>query len=298
MENTKTNCYNQMSELESNLIQYKNDYPISFNQIIYNNHRIIWMILLLFVVINIIPYIVYLTDNSGDIFMDYFVLCALIPIVKTTISLIKNREKSKEEQYLPTIQNIRQQLIEYEQYPDIKNYLKQFDETYKKVCEKKSKIKSKAYKLKQILIIIATTIVVGNALYFLLNFRDDQNPIAYLERNFPIDNKTTFITIKCLNDKANPIELLLSLDQKNNVTANFKTTKRYPENLRLTITDQNGNPVMEFPDVNWPANSQPEAAIINHDYYDKKIYYKPVYKLLTYLQTHQDSIFYTIEQIE
>lgn len=287
-----------MSELESNLIQYRNDYPISFNQIIYNNHRIIWMILLLFVVINIIPYIVYLTDNSGDIFMDYFVLCALIPIVKTTISLIKNREKSKEEQYLPTIQNIRQQLIEYEQYPDIKNYLKQFDETYKKVCEKKSKIKSKAYKLKQILIIIATTIVVGNALYFFLNFRDDQNPIAYLERNFPIDNKTTFITIKCLNDKANPIELLLSLDQKNNVTANFKTTKRHPENLRLTITDQNGNPVMEFPDVNWPANSQPETAIINHDYYDKKIYYKPVYKLLTYLQTHQDSIFYTIEQTE
>ena len=57
MDNKKTNCFNIISELESTLIKFSNDYPINVKQIIYKNDRLIGVIILVLVVINILPYI-------------------------------------------------------------------------------------------------------------------------------------------------------------------------------------------------------------------------------------------------
>lgn len=321
MDNKKTNCFNIISELESTLIKFSNDYPINVKQIIYKNDRLIGVIILVLVVINILPYIFKHYDLKTIAWVAWFIGPLVVRTVVEIHKYWSKREKSKFGLYLSQIQETRQQLVEYEQYPDIKLYLEQFDENVKKISKRKSEVNNKIKKMIIIIIVISSVIIGCNLLYFNSKYQDKvYNPVSDLQQTFNIDSSTTFITLRCLTPKTDDttklfgdkIDILLgeihqqvAMFVKPTETANISNQEEY----NISITDKNGNLITGCPIIYLREDSIYNASIMHHlhfedkrciykDVRNTKDYYRKTYNLLTYLQTHQDNIFYKIEKIE
>lgn len=304
MQNPKNYFYEIIGKLEYNLSRYRNSYPLSVRQIFNNYSRFVVFGIIVVIGGNIFLY----TDSEIFIVVGANALYLLIYQMMFTQVIDENKYN-----YLYKIRRIKAQMSSLLEYPDIKNYMDQFNQELKQTKEAKEDIKTKTRRVlikgvvvallfTGINILISQTIIPKNI--------DNQIFPTYsngnLKESFLVDNNT-FITISPLQNnvwisKGPKLTVTLEEDLHQKVALKIPKPSNEPfkeVNFRLFLTDKNGKRINQCPAFNYNANN-PNATtcLILNDIKDPKAYYYEANKLLTYLQTHQDSIFYNIEKIE
>ena len=287
--------------------QFKNCYPQNVGQIYRNYVHFFGFGLVAFILGNIYP---YTNEEIYSTIMGAGIMAFGMNAIGTQIF------KDERWQLRSKIKKTKQELNNFAHYPDIKNYIDKFNKELIETRDEKDNLSSIFYKRVAIVVAICILLTTINLLYCFKVYQPREthklvgfklmNTTELISQQMNLSNTKPLFSLKPLRDGIGDNKSLdFYIDNKGNSTV-LKTVNptNYNDTIknvfRLTLTDQNGNAINQIPIFEF-------SACDNDTIYSQKIlpyiYSKPAYvyetkHLLTNLQTHQSSIFYTIEKIE
>ncbi|MBQ3619877.1 MAG: hypothetical protein II939_17160 [Bacteroidales bacterium] len=302
MNNDKTEFRIIASNLEKLLLEYKKTYPKSFGQILLLDIPIYALLAAAVVIFSVIPFTFFKYAIFG-----IFILS--IPLLYSRYKGSEIRKVVEERRHYSEIQSdlrvkIRQLKADrYSKYPDVKIYLKKYNNELKEVERHKQKILD-LYHL--FVAGIIALFIGGIVLIYQQQGLKDFDKIVNL---IPSNNKYV-ATIKPLATKNNPYmeqlgrdNIIIKYDEEHSVFTTDLKKVWIPANiyLRLMITDTLGHPVngmqsfiFHRPDFNFLSKFSIETYIVN----GPEDYNYEINRRVNYLHKYGSNFRYIIEEYE
>ncbi|MBP5370218.1 MAG: hypothetical protein J6Z01_17370 [Bacteroidales bacterium] len=302
MNNDKTEFRIIASNLENLLLEYKKTYPKSFGQILLLDIPIYALLAAAVVIFSVIPFTFFKYAIFG-----IFILS--IPLLYSRYKGSEIRKVVEERRHYSEIQsNLRVKIRQlkadrYSKYPDVKIYLKKYNNELKEVERHKQKILD-LYHL--FVAGIIALFVGGIVLIYQQQGLKDFDKIVNL---IPSNNKYV-ATIKPLATKNNPYmeqlgrdNIIIKYDEEHSVFTTDLKKVWIPANiyLRLMITDSLGHPVngipifiFHKPDFNFLSKFSIETYIVN----GPEDYNYEINRRVNYLHKYGSNFRYIIEEYE
>ena len=302
MNNDKTEFRIIASNLENLLLEYKKTYPKSFGQILLLDIPIYALLAAAVVIFSVIPFTFFKYAIFG-----IFILS--IPLLYSRYKGSEIRKVLEERRHYSEIQsNLRVKIRQlkadrYSKYPDVKIYLKKYNNELKEVERHKQKILD-LYHL--FVAGIIALFVGGIVLIYQQQGLKDFDKIVNL---IPSNNKYV-ATIKPLATKNNPYmeqlgrdNIIIKYDEEHSVFTTDLKKVWIPANiyLRLMITDSLGHPVngipifiFHKPDFNFLSKFSIETYIVN----GPEDYNYEINRRVNYLHKYGSNFRYIIEEYE
>lgn len=302
MNNDKTEFRIIASNLENLLLEYKKTYPKSFGQILLLDIPIYALLAAAVVIFSVIPFTFFNYAIFG-----IFILS--IPLLYSRYKGSEIRKVVEERRHYSEIQsNLRVKIRQlkadrYSKYPDVKIYLKKYNNELKEVERHKQKILD-LYHL--FVAGIIALFIGGIVLIYQQQGLKDFDKIVNL---IPSNNKYV-ATIKPLATKNNPYmeqlgrdNIIIKYDEEHSVFTTDLKKVWIPANiyLRLMITDSLGHPVngipifiFHKPDFNFLSKFSIETYIVN----GPEDYNYEINRRVNYLHKYGSNFRYIIEEYE
>lgn len=302
MNNDKTEFRIIASNLEKLLLEYKKTYPKSFGQILLLDIPIYALLAAAVVIFSVIPFTFFQYAIFG-----IFILS--IPLLYSRYKGSEIRKVVEERRHYSEIQsNLRVKIRQlkadrYSKYPDVKIYLKKYNNELKEVERHKQKILD-LYHL--FVAGIIALFIGGIVLIYQQQGLKDFDKIVNL---IPSNNKYV-ATIKPLSTKNNPYmeelgrdNIIIKYDEEHSVFTTDLKKVWIPANiyLRLMITDTLGHPVngmqsfiFHRPDFNFLSKFSIETYIVN----GPEDYNYEINRRVNYLHKYGSNFRYIIEEYE
>lgn len=302
MNNDKTEFRIIASNLENLLLEYKKTYPKSFGQILLLDIPIYALLAAAVVIFSVIPFTFFQYAIFG-----IFILS--IPLLYSRYKGSEIRKVVEERRHYSEIQsNLRVKIRQlkadrYSKYPDVKIYLKKYNNELKEVERHKQKILD-LYHL--FVAGIIALFIGGIVLIYQQQGLKDFDKIVNL---IPSNNKYV-ATIKPLATKNNPYmeqlgrdNIIIKYDEEHSVFTTDLKKGWIPANiyLRLMITDTLGHPVngmqsfiFHRPDFNFLSKFSIETYIVN----GPEDYNYEINRRVNYLHKYGSNFRYIIEEYE
>lgn len=302
MNNDKTEFRIIASNLENLLLEYKKTYPKSFGQILLLDIPIYALLAAAVVIFSVIPFTFFKYAIFG-----IFILS--IPLLYSRYKGSEIRKVVEERRHYSEIQsNLRVKIRQlkadrYSKYPDVKIYLKKYNNELKEVERHKQKILD-LYHL--FVAGIIALFIGGIVLIYQQQGLKDFDKIVNL---IPSNNKYV-ATIKPLATKNNPYmeqlgrdNIIIKYDEEHSVFTTDLKKGWIPANiyLRLMITDTLGHPVngmqsfiFHRPDFNFLSIFSIETYIVN----GPEDYNYEINRRVNYLHKYGSNFRYIIEEYE
>ena len=302
MNNDKTEFRIIASNLENLLLEYKKTYPKSFGQILLLDIPIYALLAAAVVIFSVIPFTFFKYAIFG-----IFILS--IPLLYSRYKGSEIRKVVEERRHYSEIQsNLRVKIRQlkadrYSKYPDVKIYLKKYNNELKEVERHKQKILD-LYHL--FVAGIIALFIGGIVLIYQQQGLKDFDKIVNL---IPSNNKYV-ATIKPLATKNNPYmeqlgrdNIIIKYDEEHSVFTTDLKKVWIPANiyLRLMITDSLGHPVngipifiFHKPDFNFLSIISIETYIVN----GPEDYNYEINRRVNYLHKYGSNFRYIIEEYE
>lgn len=302
MNNDKTEFRIIASNLENLLLEYKKTYPKSFGQILLLDIPIYALLAAAVVIFSVIPFTFFKYAIFG-----IFILS--IPLLYSRYKGSEIRKVVEERRHYSEIQsNLRVKIRKlkadrYSKYPDVKIYLKKYNNELKEVERHKQKILD-LYHL--FVAGIIALFIGGIVLIYQQQGLKDFDKIVNL---IPSNNKYV-ATIKPLATKNNPYmeqlgrdNIIIKYDEEHSVFTTDLKKVWIPANiyLRLMITDSSGHPVngipifiFHKPDFNFLSKFSIETYIVN----GPEDYNYEINRRVNYLHKYGSNFRYIIEEYE
>ena len=302
MNNDKTEFRIIASNLENLLLEYKKTYPKSFGQILLLDIPIYALLAAAVVIFSVIPFTFFKYALFG-----IFILS--IPLLYSRYKGSEIRKVVEERRHYSEIQsNLRVKIRQlkadrYSKYPDVKIYLKKYNNELKEVERHKQKILD-LYHL--FVAGIIALFIGGIVLIYQQQGLKDFDKIVNL---IPSNNKYV-ATIKPLATKNNPYmeqlgrdNIIIKYDEEHSVFTTDLKKVWIPANiyLRLMITDSLGHPVngipifiFHKPDFNFLSKFSIETYIVN----GPEDYNYEINRRVNYLHKYGSNFRYIIEEYE
>lgn len=302
MNNDKTEFRIIASNLENLLLEYKKTYPKSFGQILLLDIPIYALLAAAVVIFSVIPFTFFQYAIFG-----IFILS--IPLLYSRYKGSEIRKVVEERRHYSEIQsNLRVKIRQlkadrYSKYPDVKIYLKKYNNELKEVERHKQKILD-LYHL--FVAGIIALFIGGIVLIYQQQGLKDFDKIVNL---IPSNNKYV-ATIKPLSTKNNPYmeelgrdNIIIKYDEEHSVFTTDLKKGWIPANiyLRLMITDTLGHPVngmqsfiFHRPDFNFLSKFSIETYIVN----GPEDYNYEINRRVNYLHKYGSNFRYIIEEYE
>ena len=302
MNNDKTEFRIIASNLENLLLEYKKTYPKSFGQILLLDIPIYALLAAAVVIFSVIPFTFFKYAIFG-----IFILS--IPLLYSRYKGSEIRKVVEERRHYSEIQsNLRVKIRQlkadrYSKYPDVKIYLKKYNNELKEVERHKQKILD-LYHL--FVAGIIALFIGGIVLIYQQQGLKDFDKIVNL---IPSNNKYV-ATIKPLATKNNPYmeqlgrdNIIIKYDEEHSVFTTDLKKVWIPANiyLRLMITDSLGHPVngipifiFHKPDFNFLSKFSIETYIVN----GPEDYNYEINRRVNYLHKYGSNFRYIIEEYE
>ena len=302
MNNDKTEFRIIASNLENLLLEYKKTYPKSFGQILLLDIPIYALLAAAVVIFSVIPFTFFKYAIFG-----IFILS--IPLLYSRYKGSEIRKVVEERRHYSEIQsNLRVKIRKlkadrYSKYPDVKIYLKKYNNELKEVERHKQKILD-LYHL--FVTGIIALFIGGIVLIYQQQGLKDFDKIVNL---IPSNNKYV-ATIKPLATKNNPYmeqlgrdNIIIKYNEEHSVFTTDLKKVWIPANiyLRLMITDSLGHPVngipifiFHKPDFNFLSIISIETYIVN----GPEDYNYEINRRVNYLHKYGSNFRYIIEEYE
>ncbi len=302
MNNDKTEFRIIASNLENLLLEYKKTYPKSFGQILLLDIPIYALLAAAVVIFSVIPFTFFNYAIFG-----IFILS--IPLLYSRYKGSEIRKVVEERRHYSEIQsNLRVKIRQlkadrYSKYPDVKIYLKKYNNELKEVERHKQKILD-LYHL--FVAGIIALFIGGIVLIYQQQGLKDFDKIVNL---IPSNNKYV-ATIKPLATKNNPYmeqlgrdNIIIKYDEEHSVFTTDLKKVWIPANiyLRLMITDTLGHPIngmrsfiFHKPDFNFLSKFSIETYIVN----GPEDYNYEINRRVNYLHKYGSNFRYIIEEYE
>jgi len=307
-------------ELENLLKEYKNQYPKNIGALVRNFFPIFLIILSVLAPLMILYTVVQ--QSMGLWIAAIFV--APVMFVFGMILIFKNkRDQKADPTILPRIDGVRQQIEPYTQYPDVKNYLDQYNAQITETDNAKRQFKKKFRIGLAVFFAIFTLVFI--VLPIIVVEIDASNPTSKNESNFGllnvlgVEKEQPFLSLTPMQKEIYPGCKIASdtvhFYYYDNVGVHLTIHEIEFENadhndlFRLTITDKDGVPVpgcgkfvfKTIIDVAFELKSE-MFCVEHYDESDTKLDgYNPNnfkgFETARYLRAHKDDLTFIIEKI-
>jgi len=313
----KARFQDTLTQLERHLFDYKNCFPKNVWQIVSTDLPIITLVVASYITIKLVGLGLMSILILGPLFLAMIIVLVNKESLSAWKDFITKRANYKKElkNIKEKIQNIN--IKEFEQYPDVNNYLHTFNQELKAETERKKAIKRKYY---TIIMSIYSILIIAILLTFKMDLRvmsDDK-----LEAKNKIDKdvfeslhitKTDPIaTIKPLNDesviiineivpgsKSKNLCLFLNNDRLISYMPTIKGSKC--TKFRIIITDFRGHPANGMPifDFDTQNRDRDNGLIQSANIATELESYKyETFRRVRYLQENADNLRYVIEGLD
>ena len=298
MNNDKTEFRNIASKLEELLREYKNTFPKNFGQILNLDIPFYALGAAAVVIFNVIPIYIY----------NYALFCIFILSIPLLYSRYKGSEIRKiveERRHYSEIQsNLRVKIRKlkadrYSKYPDVKIYLKKYNNELKEVERHKQKILD----LYHLFVTGIIALLIGGIVFIYQHNNKKNSAIVYRQQSSekyiatikPLATTNNFYIKKIGTDN-----IIIKYNEKKSVlSTEFKELKvaGYPQ-LRVMITDTLGHPISGIPifyyKIDWKSYAYVSASLVDkaeNSEYEKK-------RRLDYLNKYGNNFRYVIEGLD
>lgn len=313
----KAKFQDTLSQLERHLFDYKNCFPKNVWQILSTDLPIITLVVASYITIKLVGFGVM----SCLILIPLFLAMTIVLVNKESLSAWKDfitkrgNYKKDLKKIKEKIQNIN--IKEFEQYPDVNNYLHTFNQELKAETARKKAIKRKYF---TIILGIYSTLIIAILLTFKMDLRvmDDDKLGAKnvfnkkVFESLHISKTEPIATIKPLNDETEKIisefvpgskskNLSLFLNKDRLISYMPTINGNRCTQFRIIITDYRGHPADCIPIFDFSTlDRDRDDGLIKSDLIatDFESYEYETFRRVKYLQDNAANLRYAIERIE